>query len=238
MSKSPVVRSRGRRLMPRPGMSRLDDQKKRRTEGKRLRLTIKSVSRKQTIGHKWTHSQPAIMTLTAVLIAGIFTIYAAQMSAKATLGAAISQQQAASDAARSEEARKKRGEIYATLLDSAALFSDYVAGFQGRKSEFYADPANERKIYSATLQEAEEQNKYRSDFQSRFNQAYIYASDEGYAAAERLYSVFRDSGATLSLRWHLHPSIDLNLDRYNAAYDDLRKLMCREASAKPRKECS
>lgn len=78
----------------------------------------------------------------------------------------------------------------------------------------------------------------RADFTSKMNQVFVYGSDAGFSAAEKLREVFKAGQAMTPVRWRLHAA-DIGYDRgaYEDAIGQLQRLMCREVSAEPRNDC-
>ncbi|MFS8100893.1 hypothetical protein LFM09_27575 [Lentzea alba] len=184
----------------------------------------------------WFHKNSTLLititgTLLVAILSGIFALVGSRIGADGAFRAGIAQQQAALDSTRTEEARKKRGEVYAALLESADALEaeiDRVVRAQERNnSNTYEDLA--RLIAASTLQ------KGNMDMRSKMNQVYVYGSDEGLAAALELES---------TVMLDLQPTVDtvkiekVKTDEYLKNYGALQRVMCREASAQPRRGCT
>jgi len=160
----------------------------------------------------------------ASILAGIFTLLGSQIGAGGALNAGIAQQQAVRESTQSEESRKKRGEVYAAMLDSAESYRILVAEVAG---------SSPLQLAPERLEDIRNGNK---DIGSKLNMVYIYGSDEGLVATLDLVdTVGVDILSVASLNEYVFQKLDEK--EYNEAFAKLRRVMCREASAQPRASC-
>lgn len=173
------------------------------------------------------HSTLLISMIGGLLVAvlsGVFALLGSSIGADGASRAGIAQQQAAADAARADEARKKRADVYGAFLDAAGPYEVAI------NQLFYSLNRLPKSTSSAPYVPGDAILAAVRDFTSKFRAVHTYGSDAGYEAAKKLKAIF-------PLDQNLYPVRIVDREAFDQAYDDLMRVMCREASAQPRPGC-
>ncbi|MEV5720621.1 hypothetical protein AB0L41_42720 [Amycolatopsis mediterranei] len=164
-----------------------------------------------------------VKTSVAVVLAGIFTIIASSVSANGAYQAAIDQQQATRKGALADEARIKRSQVYAALLDAANEFELKSNNLAAEHSHALLSQPQ----VSADQNIANAWQDSKQKFQSALNQVYVYGSKEAWSLTSTLASVL-PSGVGSTVRFK--PVDD---DAFRAAYLNFQNRMRCEVPAEP-----
>ena len=129
---------------------------------------------------------------------------------------------------RQKESREKRAEVYAAFL-AAARDADAKSVVPPRDSQASASQAaveriTQKKLFSAALVVMRKQQDL----------IYIYGSDDGWSAADDLYTAISRRYAVAVVTGTSAPGPADNVD---AGLLRFQNIFCREASATPRKGC-
>ncbi|WP_143138898.1 hypothetical protein [Lentzea waywayandensis] len=196
-----------------------------------------------TEDRSWRDRHPtAVFLATSIvvpLLAAAAAIVGSRIGADGALTAAIAQQEQSLKLVRAEEARKKRGEVYAELIDAANSFADFIDNLRATARRYEEEDSRRAPgTYVPNDVEINDEARVRAAFISKLNQVFVYGSDEGYATAEELRTLFGDGKALTPVRQRLNPAeIGIERPAYDAALKKLQLLMCREVSAEPRPSC-
>ncbi|MER6795610.1 hypothetical protein [Amycolatopsis mediterranei] len=168
-----------------------------------------------------------VAAFVAASVTGTAAVLASYISANGAYQAAIDQQQTSRKSALKDEARIKRSQVYATLLDAANDFelrSNNLADEHSRALVSKPQVSTDQNIAHAWQDS-------KQSFQSALNQAYVYGSGEAWALASALASIL-PSGVGSTVRFQ---PVDDNA--FRLAYLKFQNRMRCEVPAEPVIDC-
>lgn len=180
------------------------------------------------------------ITILVTLIAAAATLLGAAMNTQGAIQVALLEQQAAAKAAKSDEARARRANIYGTFLkfsnDVFILKEDIYSQNAEELVETYPDGVGGEGVV-IELSDSGELLTAVEGFQSHLNLVYVYGSDEAWDAAKRIFVLlFPLAREDLRIDTQLQVS-NIDDEEFSLAYYQFLNVICNEASAQPRQGC-